>query len=71
MCDENWKDDPMTFNNIAEFEKKVLRHEIIHAFFGESGLRSQSEYAQNEELIDWIAIQIPKIVEVMNKTNCL
>ena len=71
LCDENWKDDVMTFNNIEEFEKKVLRHEIIHAFFGESGLDSQSDYARNEELTDWIAIQIPKMVKVMQEVGCL
>ena len=71
LCDESWEDDVMTFNNIEEFEKKVLRHEIIHAFFAESGLDSQSEYARNEELVDWIAIQLPKMVKVMQDVNCL
>lgn len=38
-----------------------LRHEIIHAFFEESGL---DEYSENEELVQWLAIQFPKIAEV-------
>lgn len=42
-------------------QRKVLRHEIIHAFFSESGLEEQSDYAENEELVDWLAIQYPKI----------
>lgn len=41
--------------------KKVLRHEIVHAFAFESGLAENSSLAQNEELVDWIAIQGPKI----------
>lgn len=41
--------------------KKVLRHEIVHAFMFESGLAENSFWAQNEELIDWIAMQGPKI----------
>lgn len=41
--------------------KKVLRHEIVHAFAFESGLAENSPWAQNEEFVDWIAIQGPKI----------
>lgn len=47
-------------------EKSTLRHEIVHAFFNESGLNESSclfeqGWAINEEMIDWIAIQGPKI----------
>lgn len=44
----------------AKFErqKEVLRHEIIHAFFSESGLDG---YNVDEQLVDWIAKQFPKI----------
>lgn len=40
---------------------KNLRHEIVHAFAFESGLAENSPWAQNEEIVDWIAIQGPKI----------
>lgn len=63
--------DVVAVENIEEFKKKVLRHEIIHAFFGESGLRSCSEYAENEELIDWIAIQFPKILKAFEQVGAL
>ena len=45
---------------------KVLRHEIIHAFFRESGLGESMYWGlSNEEMIvDWIAIQLPKIAAV-------
>ena len=59
------KEDVMNVDNIEAFKRKVVRHEIIHAFFAESGLRSNSDYAQNEELVDWIAIQFPKILLFM------
>lgn len=39
---------------------KVLRHEIVHAFLFESGLHANS-WAGNEEIVDWIAMQLPKI----------
>lgn len=57
-------------------EKKTLRHEITHAFFNESGLkqsscRIESGWAKNEELIDWIAIQGPKIYKAWKTADAL
>lgn len=48
--------------------KRLLRHEIVHAFFDESGLAHSanscdSAWSTNEEMVDWIAIQGPKIYE--------
>lgn len=48
------------------YHKKVLRHEIIHAFLNESGLSDSANqysgsWAKNEEMVDWFAIQTPKI----------
>ena len=65
------KDDVMCVENPDEFMKKVLRHEIFHAFFGESGLRSCSEFAENEELVDWLAIMSPKIFRIFQELNIL
>lgn len=52
--------------NIQEHMKKVARHEVVHAFLCESGLRENSSsitdgWATNEEMVDWIAFQGPKI----------
>ena len=58
------KPDRMTFENLDEYNKKVLRHEIIHAYFGESGLR---DYMNDEVLVDWIAVQFHKIEETFKK----
>ena len=57
----------MVVENVEELEKKVLRHEIIHAYLGESGLRSSSEWAENEEMVDWFAIQFPKILKTFSE----
>lgn len=65
------KGDPLTVENYEELEKKVLRHELIHAFLGESGLRSDSEWAENEEMVDYFAIQFEKIAIAMIKAGCL
>jgi len=46
---------------------EVLRHEIIHAFIFESGLNVNCDWAKNEELVDWIALQFPKLNKCMEK----
>lgn len=61
---ETYGEDPTEPNskkNLSVQSKKVVRHEIVHAFLHESGLAENSFLAQNEELVDWIAIQGPKI----------
>ena len=57
-------------------EKEVLRHEIVHAFFNESGLQGSSNvfgdaWTKNEEMIDWIALQAPKLMKAMKDADCL
>lgn len=58
------------------YRKRVLRHEIMHAFLNESGLsncadRQDCAWAKNEEMIDWFAIQSPKIFEVYSELGLL
>ena len=56
---------------IARKERETLRHEIIHAFFNESGLQWNSlpveQWAKNEEMVDWIAIQFPKLLKTFRE----
>lgn len=56
--------DRMSYDNLDAFNKKVVRHEVIHAFFGESGLK---DYMNDELLVDWIAVQFPKIQKVFEQ----
>lgn len=47
-------------------QKEILRHEIVHAFFSESGLQDSTfafdgGWAKNEEMVDWFARQGEKI----------
>lgn len=44
-----------------EIEARCIRHELIHAFLYESGLDDNSTWAGNEEMVDWLALQMPKI----------
>lgn len=49
-------------------KKEVIRHELIHAFFNESGL---NEYYENEQLTNWLAIQFPKLQKAFEEAGCL
>lgn len=51
------------------YKEKVFRHEIIHAFLFESGLDDSSW--PSEEIVDWIALQLPKMVRLMMKLDIL
>lgn len=59
-----------TLDDIGLYQKKVLRHEIVHAFMFESGL-AESTGAFNEQLVDWVAWQGPKIFEAWQKAGCM
>jgi hypothetical protein len=61
---KGWENEPQL--KIKEREKRILRHEITHAFLFESGLNWDSSvlqdgWATNEEMVDWFAIQGEKI----------
>ena len=64
-------------SNLGEWEvyrKKVLRHEIIHAFLFESGLHENFEHKQwghEETFIDWVAVQFPKMQKAFEQAGCL
>ena len=63
------------YTNSVEWKNKVIRHEVIHAFLYESGLKGNSHdtyaWAENEEMVDWFAIQSPKIFEVYKKLGVI
>ena len=47
---------------------ETLRHELIHAFFFESGL---VEYGGDETLVDFIGEQFPKLRQIFDEAGCL
>lgn len=67
--------DENTVENLERYQKQVLRHELTHAFLHESGLHASSgsadAWASNEEMVDWFAIQSPKIFRVFQKEGLL
>ena len=70
----NYEQSPDSVKDLVAYQKKVLRHEIIHAFLYESGLWQNSSgcncWAKNEEMVDWIAIQEPKIHKAFKEAGC-
>ena len=70
------KKDDCELRDYENYKKSILRHELIHAFLYESGLDSSSNYisgawAVNEEMVDWFAIQSPKIFKVFQELDIL
>lgn len=78
-CDESVKEivvddyreaqDPRNKANLARHKNKVLRHELTHAFLTESGLNENS-WAKDEEIVDWIAYQFPKLAKAFKDAKC-
>lgn len=67
---EDFTPDQSTVENPGAFKAKVLRHEITHAFLHESGLRACS-WGDNEEIVDWIAHQGPKLYQAWKEAGAL
>ena len=55
-------------------QERALRHEIVHAFFIESGLGETWEHkniGQEETVVDWFALQAPKIFKIYKELDIL
>lgn len=62
---ENDPDSIRDYNALKSFTK---RHEILHAYFAESGML---EYSEDEKLVSWIAWQFPKLLETFKSINAI
>ena len=78
LCDMNtckgWEHEGKT--TIDACSKTNLRHEIVHAFFNESGLTETSNtvdtpWARNEEMVEWFSIQGEKIYKAWQEANAM
>ena len=70
VVDKMDKTEPGLKQNMPKYKNSVKRHELIHAFLYESGLDTCS-WAQNEEMVDWLAIQSPKIFKTFTELGLL
>jgi hypothetical protein len=64
-----------TLLDMEAYIRKVIRHEIVHAFLLESGLHECSgetkSWASNETMVDWIARQGEKIYAAWREAGAL
>lgn len=71
---KGWENE--STETIEAAQKETLRHEIVHAFFRESGLADSSlivdgPWAKNEEMVDWFAMQGPKICKAWQEAGAI
>jgi hypothetical protein len=64
-------EDELNTQSPDKATNRIFRHELVHAFFYESGLDEQSDFARDEILVDFLAMQIPKMVRIFSKLDLL
>lgn len=67
---DTFKDSPGSLGDLGTYKKKVLRHELSHAFLYESGLSCNS-WAKDEEIVDWIALQFHKLLKAFEQCDAI
>lgn len=76
VCWSNPEDsDTDCLADLVSYRKKVLRHEIVHAFLKECGLMENSletsAWANNEEMVDWFAVMGERIHQAWKEADAL
>ena len=51
--------------NLYKYICDLIRHEVVHSFLRESGLDVCCNWA-TEEMVDWVAIQLPKFFNALS-----
>lgn len=67
---DTFKTFPGSLEDMEAYKRQVIRHELIHAFLYESGLDACS-WAKDEDIVDWIAIQFPKMLQSFGQCNAI
>lgn len=62
------QNDPKQYLNIEMYVKKVIRHELIHAFFFETA--HQSIY-EDETITETLAQTLPKLAKIMEEADLM
>lgn len=75
ICIAKMTIDRNSVKDMESYKKKVIRHEILHAFLYESGIAECSmdcdSWGSNEEMVDWFAIQAPKLLAAFEDADCI
>lgn len=61
---EDINKEPLGTENPEVYLRHVYRHEIMHAFFCESGITYRYDKDEEDFLVDWFARQYPKIKKI-------
>lgn len=70
------KESDANLDDDTRYRKRVLRHEIIHAFLFESGLGADAPWQVSgqehpEMVVDWMARQFPKLLKAFQTVGAL
>ena len=70
------KQQDSNLDDYIEYRKRIMRHEIIHAFLFESGLGGDSVWhvegqEHPEQTVDWIAYQFPKMLKAFQTVGAI
>ena len=72
VIDNNITDDStMSVENLDAFVRHIYRHEVVHAFFYESGVSYKFDKDEEDFLVDWIAKMVPKMLKVFKEMGVL
>lgn len=56
--------DSLGAEHVDVYVRHVYRHEIMHAFFTESGISYRYEDDEEDFLVDWISTMYPKMKKI-------
>ena len=68
VVNKDYEDCKQSIGDLSVWKNQIARHEIVHGFLAESGL---SKYSDDEILVEWIAIQFPKMLETFKKVDAI
>lgn len=76
MLRGSFKDpDPKAVANLGYVWDNMIRHEIVHAFLYESGMTGydsfDGSFYKNEIIVDWFAVQSPKLFKAFKQAGCI
>lgn len=68
------EDEESELDEYEVYLKSIIRHEIVHAFLFESGLHENfchPPFGHEETMVDWIAVQFPKMQKAFEEAGAL
>lgn len=63
--------DDVEISDADVANKRIRRHELIHAFLFESGLSYDAQWPMNEAMVDYFARQFPKMLKTFQEAGAI